>query len=77
LAELDVAASHAVWAAEIGAVRPQLDPRPVFEAKGLRHPVVEAALRREGKGFTANDLVLDADGTEGARFLLVTGPNMA
>lgn len=77
LAELDVAASHAVWAAEVGAVRPQLDSRPVFEAKGLRHPVVEAALRREGKGFTANDLVLDADGNEGARFLLVTGPNMA
>ncbi|MFN4183296.1 MAG: DNA mismatch repair protein MutS [Hyphomonas sp.] len=77
LAELDVAASHAVWAAETGAARPALDPRPVFEAKGLRHPVVEAALRKEGKGFTANDLLLDADGNEGARFLLVTGPNMA
>lgn len=77
LAELDVAASHAVWAGEAGAVRPEIDPGPVFEAKGLRHPVVEAALRREGKGFTANDLSLDADGREAARFLLVTGPNMA
>ncbi|MBY9065723.1 DNA mismatch repair protein MutS [Hyphomonas sp. WL0036] len=77
LAELDVAASNAVWADESGAVRPELDARPVFEAKGLRHPVVEAALRRDGKGFTANDLVLDADGQSAPRFLLVTGPNMA
>ena len=77
LAELDAAASHAVWAGEVGAVRPQFDHRPVFEARGLRHPVVEAALKRDGKGFTANDLLLDADGTDGARFLLVTGPNMA
>ena len=77
LAELDVAASHAVWAGETGAVRPVLDARPVFEARGLRHPVVEAALRKEGTGFTANDLHLDAEGHESARFLLVTGPNMA
>ena len=77
LAELDVAASHAVWAEESGAVRPELDPCPVFEAKGLRHPVVEAALRKEGKGFTANDLTLDAEGKAAPRFLLVTGPNMA
>ena len=77
LAELDVAASQAAWAAEAGAVRPVIDPRPVFEASGLRHPVVEASLRGDGKGFTANDLALDAGGEEGPRFLLVTGPNMA
>lgn len=77
LAEVDVAAGQAVWAAEAGAVRPVLDEAPVFEAKGLRHPVVEAALRKEGKGFTANDLSLDAAGLSAPRFLLVTGPNMA
>jgi DNA mismatch repair protein MutS len=77
LAELDVAASQAAWAAEAGAVRPVIDSRPVFEAIGLRHPVVEAALRKDGKGFTANDLALDAGGEAGPRFLLVTGPNMA
>ncbi len=77
LAEIDVAAGNAVWADETGAARPVIDAAPVFEAKGLRHPVVEAALRREGKGFTANDLALDAAGKAAPRFLLVTGPNMA
>ncbi|MFN3911383.1 DNA mismatch repair protein MutS [Hyphomonas sp.] len=77
LAEADVAAGQAVWAAEAGAVRPVLEEAPVFEARGLRHPVVEAALRKEGKGFTANDLSLDAQGRAAPRFLLVTGPNMA
>ena len=44
---------------------------------GGRHPVVEAALRRSGEGFVANDCDLGADG-EGARPLwLITGPNMA
>jgi DNA mismatch repair protein MutS len=77
LAEIDVAAANAVWADEAGAVRPVIEAAPVFEAKGLRHPVVEAALRKEGKGFTANDLGLDAAGKSAPRFLLVTGPNMA
>lgn len=77
LAELDVASANAAWAGEIGAVRPEIDSRRIFEARGLRHPVVEAALRRQGLGFTANDLMLDAEGFEGARLLLVTGPNMA
>ncbi len=77
LAEIDVAAGNAVWAAEAGASRPVIETEPVFEAKGLRHPVVEAALRRDGKGFTANDLSLDAAGQAAPRFLLVTGPNMA
>jgi DNA mismatch repair protein MutS len=62
LAEVDVAAGQAVWASETSAVRPVLEDAPVFEARGLRHPVVEAALRKEGKGFTANDLSLDAAG---------------
>ena len=77
IADLDVAGANAAWAIEIDAVRPELADTPVFEATGLRHPVVEAALKRDGKGFTANDLNLDAGGEGGARLLLVTGPNMA
>ncbi|KCZ90017.1 DNA mismatch repair protein MutS [Hyphomonas johnsonii] len=77
IAELDVAGGNAAWAIEIDAVRPALADAPVFEATALRHPVVEAALKREGQGFTANDLSLDADGEAGPRLLLVTGPNMA
>ncbi len=77
LAELDVAAANAEWASEVGAVRPALSEEPVFEAEGLRHPVVEAALRKQGDGFTANDLQLDASGETAPRLALVTGPNMA
>jgi DNA mismatch repair protein MutS len=40
-----------------------------------RHPVVEAALKREGKAFIANDG--DLTGEAGGRIMLLTGPNMA
>ena len=77
LAELDTAAAGAEWASETGAVRPTLSDQPVFEADGLRHPVVEAALRKQGDGFTANSTTLDARGDSAPRLALVTGPNMA
>ncbi|MEO0551071.1 MAG: DNA mismatch repair protein MutS [Pseudomonadota bacterium] len=77
LAELDFSAANAEWAADVEAVRPALSNLPVFEADGLRHPVVEAALRREGEGFTANTVSLDASGEGAPRLALVTGPNMA
>lgn len=77
LAEIDVALALSEWADEVGAVRPQLSSSPVFDAEGLRHPVVEAALRKEGQGFTPNGLSLDASALSAPRLLLVTGPNMA
>ncbi|MEL7540730.1 MAG: DNA mismatch repair protein MutS, partial [Pseudomonadota bacterium] len=77
LAELDTATAGAEWASEVGAVRPTLSDAPVFEAEGLRHPVVEAALRKQGDGFTANDTSLDSRGETAPRLALVTGPNMA
>jgi DNA mismatch repair protein MutS len=77
LAVLDVAAALAEWAREVGAVRPRIDRSLAFDAKGARHPVVEAAVRRLGEAFTPNDCRLDGDGAEGSRLTLVTGPNMA
>jgi DNA mismatch repair protein MutS len=77
LARIDVAAGNADWAAEASAARPEIADVPVFEAEGARHPVVEAALRAQGQGFTANDCRLDARGQAGARLTLITGPNMA
>ncbi|HVY87919.1 MAG TPA: DNA mismatch repair protein MutS [Hyphomonadaceae bacterium] len=77
LARLDVAAANAEWAAEASAIRPELADAPVFEAEGARHPVVEASLRAQGQGFTANDCRLDARGQADPRLILVTGPNMA
>ncbi|MCL4149998.1 UNVERIFIED_CONTAM: hypothetical protein GTU68_010740, partial [Idotea baltica] len=77
IAELDVAGSTAEWAGEADASRPEICDAPVFQASRLRHPVVEAALRKDGSGFTANDLTLNATGNADCRLLLVTGPNMA
>lgn len=77
LAELDTAAANAEWANETESVRPSLSEDPVFHADGLRHPVVEAALRKQGDGFTANATQLDASGEQGPRLAIVTGPNMA
>jgi DNA mismatch repair protein MutS len=77
LALLDVCAALADWAVEVGAVRPSIDLSLVFETFGARHPVVEAAVRRQGKGFTPNNCALDGGGGQAARIALVTGPNMA
>ncbi|MEP1142966.1 MAG: DNA mismatch repair protein MutS [Henriciella sp.] len=77
LAELDVSSANAEWAGETSAVRPVLADAPIFDAEGLRHPVVEASLRKQGDGFTANETHLDATGEHAPRLALVTGPNMA
>jgi DNA mismatch repair protein MutS len=77
LARLDVAAALAEWAEEAGAVRPEVDRSLDFIAEAARHPVVEAAVRREGQAFTPNDCALDGAGLNAARLILVTGPNMA
>ena len=77
IARLDVAAALAEWAAEVEAVRPEVDDSLVFEAEAARHPVVEAAVRRTGDPFTPNDCRLDGAGGRCPRLAIVTGPNMA
>ena len=77
LALIDVTAGLGEWAEEVEAVRPQVDRSTRFVVEGGRHPVVEAAVRREGKGFTPNDCALDGAGEAAARLHIVTGPNMA
>ena len=74
LAALDVAAAMAELAASSNYVRPMLTDEPSFAIEGGRHPVVEAALSKQGgAGFVPNDCDL---GTE-RRLWLLTGPNMA
>jgi DNA mismatch repair protein MutS len=77
LAVIDVAAALAEWAEENQACRPALDRTTVFRVEGGRHPVVEAAVKKEGQAFTPNDCALDASGEACARLAIVTGPNMA
>ncbi len=74
LASLDVATALAELAAVSGHVRPVLSDQPLFAVEGGRHPVVEAALVRQGgAGFVPNDCDLG----EARRLWLLTGPNMA
>jgi len=70
LAELDAYCSLAQVAGERGYVRPSFVAESVLEFEDGRHPVMEALL---GSSFVPNDLRL---GTQSARFLLLTGPNM-
>ncbi len=76
LAELDVATGLADLARGENWTRPTVDESRDFEVTGGRHPVVEHALKREGKAFIANDCRLTAEG-EAAHVRLLTGPNMA
>ncbi|MGQ0582380.1 MAG: DNA mismatch repair protein MutS [Reyranella sp.] len=74
LANLDVAAALAELATSGHYTRPVLSDDPAFVLKGGRHPVVEAALLRQGgSGFVPNDCDLGSE----RRLWLLTGPNMA
>ncbi len=75
LAAIDVAAGLADLAADLAWSRPQVENGLAFRVEGGRHPVVEAALRRDGAPFIANDCDLGVPAGPG-RILLVTGPNM-
>jgi DNA mismatch repair protein MutS len=76
LAEIDLAAALADLAAEGDWVEPVIDDSRAFDIVAGRHPVVEAALRRQGAGpFVANDCALSEGGAPA--IWLLTGPNMA
>lgn len=72
LARIDVSAALAERAAEGGWCRPQFMDTQCLDIQGGRHPVVEAALAKEGVPFIANDCTLETQ----SRLWLVTGPNM-
>jgi DNA mismatch repair protein MutS len=72
---LDVATALAELAEGEAWVRPLVEPSLAFEVEGGRHPVVEAALKRDGQAFIANDC--DLSGEAAGRIWLLTGPNMA
>ncbi len=74
IAVLDVAAALAELAVRQNYTRPTIDASLAFDIQGGRHPVVEAALKKQNnQEFIANDCLL-ADGT---KLWLLTGPNMA
>lgn len=76
VAELDVFSAGAHWANTVQACRPDLREDRHMAIEAGRHPVVEAALRKEGQGFVSNSLTLDGNG-KSPRLKVITGPNMA
>ncbi len=72
VAELDALAALADVAHREGYTRPQLDTSRSIVLEDSRHPVIEKTME-QGR-FIANDIRLEGDG---ARLLIVTGPNMA
>jgi DNA mismatch repair protein MutS len=78
VAEIDLVANFAHLAALRSYTRPRIDPSPILEIVGGRHPVIECLMENSGDSrFVPNDLHLDAsDTTSAPNLLLITGPNM-
>ncbi len=72
LAQLDALGALAEVAQKYRYVCPEISDDDVIEIKDGRHPVVEAALKKEG--FVPNDTLLDLQEN---KLLIITGPNMA
>ena len=72
---IDVAQSHASIARDFSWTRPALSNSKVFQIEKGRHPVVEAALRKESRSFVANNCYLTEN--DEPLLWLITGPNMA
>ncbi len=77
LAEVDLAAALADLALAEAWAAPEIEDGRAFDVRGGRHPVVEAALRRTGGAFVANDCEAGADDAGSRPLWLITGPNMA
>jgi DNA mismatch repair protein MutS2 len=71
VARIDFIRAKALYASSIGAVKPALVDSPSVGWRSARHPLLEAALKREGKSIVPLDLRL----TPGGRMLLISGPN--
>jgi len=72
VAELDSFCALAEVAEKYSYSCPEINEEDMIDIKDGRHPVVEAALKKEG--FVPNDTLMDLQGN---RLLVITGPNMA
>lgn len=76
LAEIDLVAAFADISAAESWCEPRIDDSTAFQIVAGRHPVVERALRQQGRSsFVANDCALTE--AETPAIWLLTGPNMA
>jgi DNA mismatch repair protein MutS2 len=71
VARIDFIRAKALFAGSIGATKPALTDSPSVGWCNARHPLLEAALKREGKSVVPLNLRL----TPSKRMLLISGPN--
>ncbi|MBP3707917.1 MAG: DNA mismatch repair protein MutS [Clostridia bacterium] len=72
ISELDVIASFAIVADDMGYVKPIVDNEGIIDIKEGRHPVIEKMI--SSNNFVPNDTYLDKNDN---RLAIITGPNMA
>ncbi len=72
LSEIDLTIALSELARNESWVKPAVDESQNFEISGGRHPVVEQALKKEGKAFISNECNLN-----NGKICLLTGPNMS
>lgn len=72
LGEIDFIHAKAVYALAIGATMPALAENPEMEWYHACHPVLKAALERQGKAIVPLDIALSAPER---RMLVISGPN--
>lgn len=71
LVEMDFIGAKAGYALGMDAVLPELQAEPGMHLRQARHPLLQAALRKEGKPIVPLDLTLTAE----KYILLISGPN--
>ncbi|WP_298064170.1 Smr/MutS family protein [uncultured Rikenella sp.] len=71
LVRMDFIEAKARYALSTNAVLPELRAEPGMHLRKARHPLLEAALRKEGKPIVPLDLTL----TQEKHILLISGPN--
>lgn len=71
MGEIDLIRAKAKWAIACEAIMPTLEPYPVLEWKQSRHPLLERALKEQGKPIVPINFHLSA----GDRVLVLSGPN--
>lgn len=71
IAELDLIMAKARWAINHDARLPILESNPYIYLRQARHPLLEKALKKEGKAIVPLDITL----TQRKHILLISGPN--
>ncbi|MDR2814026.1 MAG: Smr/MutS family protein [Prevotellaceae bacterium] len=71
VARIDFIRAKALFANSVGGVKPALTDGQAVGWRGARHPLLEAALKKEGKSIVPLDLHL----TPEKHILLISGPN--